>query len=195
MTGPYDSTRIRTLVDRLSHRIDLGEPRHLGLTIAAAVVGFVVVISVLSIVGYVLTNWGFTLTRDVAGRSVHVRKGLLTTRETSLELERIRGLDIHEPLGLRLARGARLAAIVTGLSKKEAGSTSLVPAAPAAVVATTAAELLHEELPLTVALESHGPRATRRRFSRALGVAAVVAGVWAVVVVATGWPAPARWSM
>jgi len=174
-------------IERLSDHVDLGEPRHLGLTIMAAVLAFVVVISVLSIVGYVLTNWGFTLARDAAGRSVHIRKGLLTTRETSLELERVRGVEIHEPLGLRLAHGARLAAIVTGLSKKEAGSTALVPAAPQRVVARTAVELLHEDEPLTIALTRHGERAVRRRFSRALGVGAVIASAWIVTVLVAAW--------
>jgi len=176
-------------VERLSDHVDLGEPRHLGLTIAAALVAFVVVISVLSIIGYVLTNWGFLLTRDRAGRSLHIRKGLLTTRETSLETQRVRGIEVHEPIGLRLAGGARLAAIVTGLSKKEAGSTALVPAAPVQVVTRTAVQLLHEDEPLTIALRRHGERAVRRRFSRALGVGAVIASAWIVTVLVAGWPA------
>lgn len=179
-------------IQRFSDNVDLGKPAHLGFAIIGAVVAFVVVISVLSIIGYVLANWGFTLTRDPAGRSVHIRKGLLTTRETSLELVRVRGLEIHEPLGLRLARGARLAAIVTGLSRKEAGSTALAPAAPASVVADTAAALLREDTALTMPLSGHGPRAVRRRYSRALGVALVLAVVWVVIVLALDW-SPLWW--
>ena len=172
---------------RVSERVDLHQPQHLGLTIAAAVVVFLVVISVLSVIGYVLTNWGFTLTRDRDGRSLHIRKGLLTTRETSLEVARVRGVDVHEPLGLRLARGGRALAVVTGLTKREAGSTAIVPAAPIEVVEHTAATALGESEPITMGLTRHGSRATRRRYTRALCVAGVVALGWVVIVLTQGW--------
>ncbi len=171
------------VVHRLSEKVDLHQPQHLGLTIAAGLVVFVVVISVLSIIGYLLTNWGFTLTRDREARSLHIRKGMLTTRETSLEIARVRGVEVHEPLGLRLAHGARLMAIVTGLTKREAGSTALVPAAPAAIVGRTAVTTLGDEGAMTMALLRHGPRASRRRYTRALGVAAVLDLAMAVVIV------------
>jgi len=180
---------IGPIVHRLSDRVDLHQPQHLGLTIAAAVVAFLVVISVLSVIGYVLTNWGFTLTRDPEGRSLHIRKGLLTTRETSLELARVRGVEIHEPLGLRLARGSRLVAIVTGLTKRESGSTALAPAAPAGVVTTTAITALTDPGAPGLALVRHGVRATRRRYTRALTVALALDAVWAIIVATQHWPA------
>lgn len=142
----------------------------------AGLVVFLTLISVLSMCGYVLTNWGFTLSRDSSGRSIHVAKGLVTTRETSIEMQRIRGVEIHEPLGLRLVGGRRLTAIVTGLSKRESGSTALVPPAPKAVVVAVAEAVLTESGPITVTLTSHGPAATRRRYTRAV-FGGVVVGV------------------
>lgn len=180
---------IGPVADRLAHRVHIDRHQHLPLTIAVAVVAFVALISVLSVVGYLLTNWSFTLTRDPAGRSLHVRKGMLTTRETSLELDRVRGLEVHEPLGLRLAGGARLAAGVTGLTRRESGSTALVPPAPARVVAATARLVSEEPEAVTMPLETHGPAATRRRYTRALTVAAVLDALGLGVVLANGWPA------
>lgn len=181
---------IGPLLHRFSHDVHLGRHPNVGLTIVGGIVAFVVVISVLSVIGYLLTNWAFTLTRDRAGRSLHIRKGMFTSRETSLELERVRGLELHEPLGLRLAGGGRLAAIVTGLTKREAGSTALVPPAPVGVVEGTAALLLVDEPEtLTMPLDRHGRAAVRRRYVRALVVAALIAVAVVVVVASAGWSA------
>ena len=74
-------------------------------------------VSALAIGGYVVTNWGFTLTHTGPERrgAWHLRRGLLTTRETTLDDDRVSGVTIAEPLGLRLVRGGRVSAIVTGL--------------------------------------------------------------------------------
>ncbi|MDQ6934445.1 MAG: PH domain-containing protein [Actinomycetota bacterium] len=151
------------------------------LAVVGGIVTALVLVSVLAVLGYFAANWGFTLLRDRGNRSYHVRRGLFTTRETSIDRERIRGLEIHEPLGLRLAGGARLSAIVTGLGRRERGSSPLVPAAPRAVVVGVGEYVLGEAGPFTVPLGSHGPAARRRRYTRALlgsGVlpAAVLAG-------------------
>jgi putative membrane protein len=140
----------------------------------SGLVAAVVVVSLLAILGYVLTNWGFTLSRDPGGHTYHVRRGLLTTRETSIERERVRGLEIHEPLGLRLAGGGRLAAIVTGLDRRSRGSAPVVPPAPRRVVVGVGEALLANQGPFTVRLVPHGPRARRRRWVRALTVASAV---------------------
>ena len=77
-----------------------------------------------------MTNWGFRLTRTQGAATWHLTRGLFTTRETTLDDDRVAGVNLTEPLGLRLARGARLSAIVTGLDKGQSGSSSLVPPAP-----------------------------------------------------------------
>jgi putative membrane protein len=108
---------------------------------------------------------------------------LLTTRETSLERERVRGLSVDEPLGLRLASAGRLYAIVTGVSKDESGRTQLVPPAPRTIIDDTGTAVLEQTEPLELALVQHGPAARRRRWTRAL-LGAVVIPVAAVVVAA-----------
>jgi len=137
---------------------------------------------VLAIIGYVVANWGFTVSRDRGGRSIHVSRGLLTTRETSLDSERVRGVEVHEPLGLRLAGAARATAIATGLRRRDDNSAALVPPAPRAVVDRVGGLVLGEADPFSAPLTAHGPIARRRRFTRALaGAAVLAAGVVALV--------------
>jgi putative membrane protein len=143
------------------------------------------VISLLSIGGYVVTNWGFRLTRTPT--AWHLTRGLLTTRETTLDDDRVAGVNLSEPLGLRLARGARLSAIVTGLDRSQQGSSALVPPAPRPVVERVARAVLKSADPVDVELAGHGPRATRRRWTRALAPALVPA-VACVVAVPVGSP-------
>lgn len=192
------SQLVDNLVERAATSSDLDD-RFRALPLAAAIplaaVSFVVVVSVLAIGGYVLANWGFTLSRDATGHSFHVRRGLLTTRETSIDVDRLRGLEVHEPLGLRLGGGRRLNAVVTGLNRRASESTALVPAAPRAVVVSVGETILGERSPLTVRLVQHGPQARRRRIMRgvvplglvpaALAVLAVVGDVPLWLVLAT----------
>ncbi|HET8961759.1 PH domain-containing protein [Nocardioides sp.] len=126
------------------------------------------VISVLAVAGYLVSNWGLILTHAARDGSWHLRRGLFTTRETSLDDERLTGVSIGEPVGLRLARGARLSAIVTGLDRRQSGGSMLVPPAPRAVVTGVAGRVLGSDEPVTGPLRSHGARARARRFSRAL---------------------------
>ena len=93
--------------------------------IVLGLIGLGVSAAVLSVLGYLVTNGGFRLSHGDG--SWHVSRGLLTTRETSLDDERVAGVSIGQPLGLRWARGARLTAIVTGLRETQGGS-HLVPA-------------------------------------------------------------------
>ena len=69
------------------------------------VVAVLVVVTVLSVIGYVLQFWRFRLTRH-SGGTLHITRGLLTSRESSIEEKRIRGLEVGEPLGLRTASAA-----------------------------------------------------------------------------------------
>ena len=144
-----------------------------------AVVGFAAAVSVLSVLGYLVTNGGFVLSNRAG--SWHLLRGLVTTRETSIDADRVRGVSIASPLGLRLAGGRRLSAIVTGLDEQKT-SALLVPPAPAAVVTAVAAEVLHTATPLDVPLQRHGPRARIRRVTRTLVPASVVAAVLLGVV-------------
>ncbi|HCB05348.1 MAG TPA: hypothetical protein DEQ43_14075 [Nocardioides bacterium] len=146
------------------------------LLIPLLALGLVVLLSLLSIAGYVVTNYGFRLSRLTGGAHTwHLTRGLVTTRETTLDDDRLAGVDLSEPLGLRLAHGARLSAIVTGLSGSQRGSSTLVPPAPRAVVERVATEVLDTAEPIAAPLVSHGPRAGRRRWTRATLPALLVA--------------------
>ena len=170
--------------------VDTHALARLGLTllILGGLAIVVVALCLLAVIGYVVTNFGFQLTRRTDDGSWHLRRGLFTTRETSLDEARVSGVSIGEPLSLRLAHGARLSAIVTGLGKKEQGSSVLVPPAPRAEVDRVAAEVLEDPAPITTALVTHGPRAVRRRWTRAmLPAAALAVAAAAAAYLWSGW--------
>ena len=157
----------------------------LWVVVPLAVGVLALVVSALSIGGYVVTYWGFQVTHTRADGSWHLRRGLFTTRETSLDDDRVSGVSIAEPLGLRLVGGGRLSAIVTGLDRKRSGSSVLVPPAPIEVVLRTARAVLGVTGPVDAALTGHGPRARTRRFTRAT-LPVVLAGVATVAAQVLG---------
>ncbi len=158
------------------------------IVVAIFVVGFLVLGAIFSVLGYLVTNWDFSLARDTRGRSFHVRRGLFTSTETSLERQRVRGLEVSEPLGLRLAGAAKLTAIATGVSGGESSRTMLAPVAPRTVIDEVGADVIDAPEPLHVALAQHGPAARRRRYTRALTGAAVLPVLAVAVVVALDIP-------
>ena len=168
---------VRDLGDQLSR-----QPWWLLVPAAAAL--FAVVLVVLSAAGYLLGFWGFRLTRHPQG-SLHTTRGLLTTRRTSIEEARIRGVEIGEPLGLRVAGARRLQVVTTGLRRSgdQAGGSLLVPPAPRDIVTAVAAQVVSDDVATTAPLRRHGPAARRRRLVRALLPAAVLG----VALVVTGW--------
>ena len=153
-------------------------PTWLSLVVAAA--GLLVLVSVLSVGGYVLSFWNFRLTREPAG-TLHIRRGLITTRSVSIEEDRLRGVEIREPLPLRLAGGARCVAIAAGLREGKSadkGGSLLLPPAPLARAHEVVAEVLGED-PAATPLVRHPRRALYRRLSRAvLGVLLLAAALY-----------------
>ena len=151
------------------------------VAVAEVVVACLVVVTVTSTLGYVLAFWGFRLTRHQAG-TLHVARGLITSRATTIEERRLRGVELSEPLLLRLARGARLIAIATGLRVgrgAERGGTLLLPPAPRGEAMRVGTDILGDRQPLDGPLTAHGPQARRRRYVRALVGAVVVIGLLA----------------
>jgi putative membrane protein len=155
---------------------------------AVVAVGLVLVVSLLSVGGYLVAFWNFALTRHPGG-TLHVVRGLLTTRAVSLEERRLRGVEVSEPLLLRAVHGARTGAIATGLSGG-AGGALLLPPAPLAEAHRVAAEVLRDPEPTVAPLHRHGPAARRRRYTRALGFVAVAV---AVLYAAHRWAGLPRW--
>ncbi len=146
-------------------------------------------VSGLAVAAYVLTFWGFRLTRNRLG-SLHTRRGLLTTRETSIDPARVRGSQIDEPLGLRLAGGRRLKVVTSGLLKESGGSDWLCPPAPASTVTALATVITPDPLAVSGALVAHGPAARRRRLTRAAVPALLLVALLVLGRAVGGWPAP-----
>ncbi|MFJ8750880.1 PH domain-containing protein [Streptomyces sp. NPDC102441] len=145
-------------------------------TIAALIVAALVagVIGALGL--WVEMWWNYRLEREPGG-TLRVRRGLFTSRSLSVEERRLHGVDLVEPLGVRLAGAARVDAIATGLTKDEersADHNTLLPAVPRPLAESIAAEVLREPASPTGALLTGHPRAARdRRLRRALSVALV----------------------
>jgi putative membrane protein len=155
------------------------------IAVLVVLVGILVGASLLAVGGYVLAFWDFRLSRHRRG-TLQVSRGLVTTRATSVELRRLRGVEVVEPILLRLPHGARLLALTTGLSSRGGeGSNNnaalLVPPAPRAVARETGARILDDRAALTTRLRRHGPAARQRRVFRALAVPVVVVVVLAVL--------------
>lgn len=150
-----------------------------GVVVALAATVVLVLALVVPVANYLMVNWGFTLTREPDAWGV--RRGLFTTRQTHLDRTRVAGLDLAEPLPLRLAGGARLDAIALGTKLLSDDSAVLLPAAPRRVVDEVGSAVLGTSVPVGAPLGPHGAAATRRRWTRALVpaamfVAAAVAG-------------------
>ncbi len=170
--------------DRGADVISTADTGSAWVVLAVAAVALVVV-ALLAVVGFAIGYYGFTVSRDRNGHTLHISRGLLTTRSTSLEVRRLRGVELRRPLLVRWAGAARLYAVTTGLEEEDhkPGQSSLIaPASPHAVVEALADEVLGSPA-LQTPLRGHGRAATRRRYVRALGPALVLA---AAVLVAGG---------
>ncbi|MDX2294833.1 MULTISPECIES: PH domain-containing protein [Streptomyces] len=144
--------------------------------------------------------WNHRLEREPGG-TLRVRRGLLTARSVSLEERRLRGVELVEPLGVRLLGAARVDAVATGLTEdddeKHTDLKALLPAVPRAVADRVAAEVLRAPVPPTAVPLSAHPRAARTRRLRwallaVLLPAAVLALLGALLTpvllyVAAGW--------
>nr|WP_179791480.1 PH domain-containing protein [Actinopolymorpha rutila] len=143
-----------------------------------------------STLAYVLAFWNYRLTRHPGG-TLHVNRGLITTRATSIEERRMRGVELSEPLSLRLVGGARCIAIATGLRVgrgAERGGSLLLPPAPRKVALRVAGDVFGGVEPYATPLLPHGPKAVRRRFTRALWPTALLVAVLAVLHRVAGLP-------
>ncbi|NHD18082.1 MULTISPECIES: PH domain-containing protein [unclassified Actinopolyspora] len=128
--------------------------------------------------------WGYRLSTE-SGEALHVRRGLLTTRAVSLEKRRLRGIELAEPLLLRLAGGSRLTAVATGLGSESSGradNKALLPPAPRHVAERIGAEVLEraDGTGRSGNLRGHPRAALRRRMTRAVLVVLVLVGATVV---------------
>ena len=156
------------------------------LVVALVVVGGTLGWVLLACVGYAL-QWGeLVVARE--GGAVHVSAGLLTTRSTTVEEARVRGVELVEPVLMRLVRGAELNALSTGVGK--GGTTKVLPPCPLDVAEQVGDRLLGVSGSFGTGLLRHGRAARRRRLVRGLVptvLVAVAVAVLAATGVLTGW--------
>ncbi|HEU0088420.1 MAG TPA: PH domain-containing protein [Pseudonocardiaceae bacterium] len=150
-------------------------PLWLGITVLALAVLVIAVLGALLI--FVEAWWGFRLVREPG--TLRIRRGLLTARSVSLEERRLRGVEVTEPLLIRVGHGARLVAVATGLGDGPShGRGALLPPAPLDEAHRVAGLVLAEDPPATRApLRRHPPAALRRRLVRAVLPVLLVAAV------------------
>lgn len=150
------------------------------LVAVAMGVGLFVVGGVATVALWVESWWNHTLDRQADG-TLHVRRGLLTTRSITLEEARLRGVEVVEPLAARLAGGARVDAVATGLATGEEDKTDsqiLLPVAPQELADRVAADVLREPAsPTAVPLRGHPVAARGRRLRWALTTVLVIEAV------------------
>ncbi|MER6914870.1 PH domain-containing protein [Streptomyces sp. NPDC000594] len=187
-----------------------------GTSIPVMIVGLVLAALLAGVVGslglWTEMWWNHRLEREPGG-TLGVRRGLFTTRSITLEERRLRGVELVEPLGVRLVGAARVDAVAVGVGQssedEHADLQVLLPAAPRAVADAVVARVLREPVaPTGTPLVPH-PRAARgRRIRWALlavaGPSALLAGlgVWltpvllwiAAGVALVGLPAALLWA-
>ena len=171
-----------------------------GTSLWAAGAALVAAVSLLATVGslaiYILGWWNYRLGLE-PDDTLRLRRGLFTTRSLSIEQRRMRGAEVTQPLLLRLAGGARCAALTTGLDAKTSSGGSLLPPAPLAEahrVAASALLLGDTSMGTAAMLVRHPPSALRRRATRALlpALGLVVLAWWLserVTALTVIWPA------
>ncbi|MEU4766970.1 PH domain-containing protein [Actinosynnema sp. NPDC023794] len=188
----------------------------LGLTIAVIAAVVLLVATFGSVLVYVVQFWGYRLTRE-PDDTVRVRRGLLTTRSVSVAEQRLRGVELVEPLLLRAGRGAHAKTVTTGLGRK-GESNLLLPPAPVAEAHRVSAEVLRSPTgsvadqaatadqagasPTRTPLRRHPIAALRRRMVRAVVPLLVPAAVlawfapswtWQVVLALVPFSAALGW--
>jgi len=166
--------------------------------VLAGVVAVIVGWLLLSTLSYVLTWWNLRLTRSGDG-TLRLVRGLFTTKTTTVEESKVRGVVMTQPALLRTVKGAELSTLSTGVGN--GGTTQVLPPCPREVAISVGHSVLEEEGSLTQVLAQHGKWARRRCHVRAQWgtVFGVVASgvatyffalpVWLPAAVFVGWAA------
>ena len=158
----------------------------LSLVIAGLILGGLMSWVTVAVTGYVVQWWNMRLTREAG--SLHLTAGLFTTRSISIEEQRVRGVEMKEPVLLRMVGGADLSTLATGVGS--GGATAVLPPCPRGVAESVGAEVTRSSTAMTVRLTPHGPAARRRSWTRHLGGAFFLIGA---TLVAMLWLDLPRW--
>ena len=132
-----------------------------------------------AVTGYIVQWWNMRLTREAG--SLHLTAGLFTTRSITVEEKRVRGVQMKEPVLLRLVGGAELSTLATGVGS--GGVTAILPPCPQGVARSVGADILETSAPMTAPMTSHGAAARRRAWLRHLWGALFVIAIPLVVMI------------
>lgn len=173
------------------HRID-DERWWIVSLVALALVSVIVVAGAVgAALQFAESWWDYRLTREANG-TLHLRRGLLTSRSVTIEQRRLRGAALTEPLLQRTIGGAAVHAVVSGLRRSgddRKRADTLLPNVPRAEADALLADVLEEPgLPDRLrTLEPHPRPAHRRRLTRALAGAALPVVVLVLAGPLLGW--------
>lgn len=160
--------------------LDAAERVGVAVSIAAAAVVVLLASALLSVLQSLLSYGNLQLRRDFD--VLHLKHGLVRVRENTFDMRRLRGGTLREPLLVRLFGGARLDAVMTGVAG--AGEASmLLPPCPRATAESVLTDLIERPDAVSGPLRTHGPVATRRRWTRAMAVPVAAVVVLAVAQV------------
>jgi putative membrane protein len=167
-----------------------------GVVASVAVIAAAILVAsvVLAVLRSLLTYGNLVLVRRTAGNAdmLQLRHGLLRVREHTYDMRRLRGGTLRRPLLVRALGGARLDAVMTGVHG--AGESSmLLPPCPVATAESVLVGLVGGAGAgadiVTGPLRGHGPRAARRRWTRALALPAALGVALAGAATTVGAPA------
>ena len=116
------------------------------LVVLVALVAGAIAWTIVSVLGYVVQWWNFVLAREPG--NLRLTAGLFTTRSTTVEEVRIRGVELSEPVLLRLVGGGELSTLATGVG--EGGVTTVLPPCPVEVAIGVGSTLLGEDRALRI---------------------------------------------
>lgn len=157
-----------------------------GVVIAIGAIGGLIVVLGGSMIVYIVQFAGYRLTRE-PDHTLHVRRGLLTKSAVTIEEARLRGVEVSQPLLLRLANGARCLAVATGLQARNQAHV-LMPPGPLGEANRVAGLVVNEAASPTIApLLPHPRVALRRRMLRTLVPSIVlILALW-LASLPSGW--------
>ena len=142
----------------------IGDPSVAEFVVILVLAG--VILGVVGSLGLFVEMWYRYRLSHEDGNLVMTR-GLLTTRSLSLERRRLRGVEVIEPLGARLAGAARVDVIATGMSQKtdddKTDPKTILPAAPYEMARRVAADVLGSPAATATAVVGHPRAALWRR--------------------------------
>ena len=170
--------------------LDAAERFGVAASVAIAAVVVLVASVALSVLRSLVTYGNLVLRRDAD--ALHLQHGLLRVREHTFDMRRLRGGTLREPLLVRLFGGVRLDAVMTGVDG--AGEASLLlPPCPKRTAEAVLTDLIARPDAVSGPLRAHGPVATRRRWTRALTLpamllAALLVLTFSVSVAVWVWP-------